>query len=225
MFWTVWMIYSTVFQRSVQSKRGAPPPPVYDSSTAQHGHPSNGPKKSTTSPHTGGAAASVPEAASDTKAGAAPAKAAHLKPVVKPETGAGFVRPPLQAESKPPESKSSQAGKASPASGSPLTHATSSQPAKPVSLGTTPPQPVKAAAGLSATQVKGAEAGRPASPALGTAETHGSKAEVYPSSSPGTTPAAGTAPAGSKAPQQYYSGESQNLHLSVAVQCVCRLAP
>ena len=166
-----------------------------------------------------------PEAASDTKAGAAPAKAAHSKPVVKPETGAGFVRPPLQAESKPPESKSSQVGKASPASGSPLTHATSSQPAKPVSLGTTPPQPVKAAAGLSATQVEGAEAGRPASPALGTAETHGSKAEVYPSSSPGTTPAAGTAPAGSKAPQQYYSGESQNPHLSVAVQCVCRLAP
>ena len=199
------MIYSIIFQRSVQSKRGAPPPPVYDSSTAQHGHQSNGPKKSTTSPHTGGAAASSPEAASDTKAGAAPAKAAHSKPVVKPETGAGFVRPPLQADSKPPESKSSQAGKASPTSGSPLTHATSSQPAKPVSLGTTPPQPVKAAARLSATQVEGAEASRPASPALGTAETHGSKAEVYPSSLPGNTPAAGTAPAGSKAPQQYYS--------------------
>ena len=84
---------------------------------------------------------------------------------------------------------------------------------------------MNAAAGHSALQVEGAEAGRPASPALGTAETHGSKSEVYPSSLPGTTPAAGTTPAGSKAPQQYYTGESQNPDLSLAVQCVCRLAP
>ena len=173
----------------------------------------------TTSPPSGNSAASSADAASDTQAGAAPATNAHSKPVVKPETGAGFVKPPLQTASKPPQSNSSQVGKGSPASGSPVTRATPSQPAKHVSPGTAPPQPVKAAAGLSATQAKGAEAGRPAAPALGTAETHGSQAEVYPSSAAGTTSPASPGPASSKAPQQYYTGEFWHLSLSLAGQC------
>ena len=205
--WSPQIVDLTIFERLVQSKRGAPPPPVYDSSTAHHGHPSNGPKKSTTNSQAGGAAASSQNAASDSKAGAAAATAAHNKPVLKPETGAGLVRPPLQAASKPTQSDSSQVGKGSPPSGGPVTHATPSQPAKHVSPGTAPAQPVQAAAGLSATQAEGAEAGRPASPALDPAGTYGSKAEVSPSPVSGTTSAASSGPAGSRAPQQYYTGE------------------
>lgn len=114
----------------------------------------------------------------------------------------GHVQPPP----KLPQQSSSEASKPTPASSSSAAGISLSQAAKPVTSGTVSPQPVKNAPELAATEVKASQADRPTSSALGTAETHGAKAETLALSSAAS--AAKPGPAGSKAQQQYYTGNS-----------------